>query len=331
LDWFFLILIFLSVALTIVASYFVVGDLKRRDERLAMRRVEEFRKGVAPAESQESPVLFEKLKEFDLGEFARPRSAPAPALIPALLRRDWLRPLRDALVRSGLKLRVNQVLTVSAALALLLGALGLWWQGLLLGLPGFFAGAAAPLVYVGSRARARRDRFVAQLGGAFELMARVIRSGQSVPQAFRAVADSCEEPIAGAFARCCEQQNLGLPPETAFQELAEHSGVLEMRIFVMAMVIQRQFGGNLSDVLERLALLIRERRRVRQQIRTLTAEGRMQAAVLLVLPFFMFMVMRFLNRPYADELLQQPWLLAAMVVVMGIGALWIRKIVNFEF
>ena len=99
----------------------------------------------------------------------------------------------------------------------------------------------------------------------------------------------------------------------------------------MAMLIQRQTGGNLSEVLERLATLVRERVRMRSRIRALTAEGRLQAAVLLVLPFVMFLVMRVVNRRYADVLLEHPSLIAGMVAMMGLGALWIRKIVNFDF
>src|SRR5437868_15342558 len=103
-----------------------------------------------------------------------------------------------------------------------------------------------------------------------------------------------------------------------------------MRIFVMAMMIQRQVGGNLSEVLDRLAGLVRERSPLRGQIRTLTAEARMQAAILLVLPFFLYLAMRTVNRAYADELLQHQGLLAATAATMTLGTLWIRKIVNFE-
>jgi tight adherence protein B len=170
-----------------------------------------------------------------------------------------------------------------------------------------------------------------QLSSAFDLMARVLRSGHSVPQAFQAVADTFEPPISGEFAQCQEQQNLGLLPEVTYRELARRTGVLEIKIFIMAMMIQRQSGGNLSEVLERLAALVRERVRLRSHVRTLTAEGRMQAVVLLVLPPVMFFVMRFINRPYADVLLDHTGLLAAMMASMASGALWIRKIIQFDF
>jgi tight adherence protein B len=170
-----------------------------------------------------------------------------------------------------------------------------------------------------------------QLPAAFDLMARVLRSGHSVPQAFQAVADTFEPPIAGEFAYCQEQQNLGLLPEVTYRELTRRTGVLELKIFVMAMMIQRQTGGNLSEVLERLAALVRERVRLRNHVRALTAEGRLQAVVLLVLPPIMYLVMRFINRPYADVLLDHTGLLAGMAVSMIVGALWIRKIIQFDF
>ncbi len=103
-----------------------------------------------------------------------------------------------------------------------------------------------------------------------------------------------------------------------------------MRIFVMALLIQRQVGGNLSDVLERLAMLVRARLRLRDQVRTLTAEGRLQGLTLLVLPFLMFGALFLVNRTYALSLFEHVPLLVATGVAMLIGVLWIRKIVNFE-
>jgi tight adherence protein B len=330
-DQVFLLLIFLAVALGVMAGYFVVVDLVRRDERLASRRVQSLREGET--RGADEPPLFKDVCEIDPGKFDHSR--PAPRAIDwvkagAAPLRDWLGSLRRSLERSALKVRFSQVLTASAALAVVLGAAAWWAQGPLLALLATCGGAAGPFAFVEMKARSRRERFLAQLSGALELMACVIRSRQSVPQAFQAVADSFEEPIAGAFARCREQQNMGLPPEAAFQDLAEQSGVLEMRIFAMAMLVQRQAGGNLSELLERLAGLVRERRRIRQTIRTLTAEGRLQAAVLLVLPFVMFAAMRFVNRDYADELLRHTRLLFATAALMGIGAWWIQRIVRID-
>ena len=217
-----------------------------------------------------------------------------------------------------------------AILGFVLGGVGTWFGGLLVGLGAAGVGTAAPLSYVNWRRRQRQQKYLQQLPSAFELMARVIRAGQSVPQALQAVADAFEDPLAGEFANCQKQQNLGLRPEVCLPELAERSGIVEMRIFAMAMLIQRQTGGNLSEVLERLAGMVRAGMRLRQHVRTLTAEGRLQGWTLVVLPFVVFAAMMVINRPYAEVLFEHVSLLVTMGASMTLGILWIRSIVNFD-
>src|SRR5262249_48736596 len=184
--------------------------------------------------------------------------------------------LRAVLEQANLKLTLQQLLLISCILGFVLGVAGLAVFGPLGGMLAAAAGTIAPLVFVHTRWKARREKLLSQLPNAFDLMARVIRAGQSVPQALQAVADAFEQPIAGEFANCQKQQGLGLRPEVTYQQMAQRTGILEMRIFVMAMLIQRQSGGNLSEVLERLSNLVRARIRLRRQVRTLTAEGRLQ-------------------------------------------------------
>ena len=135
----------------------------------------------------------------------------------------------------------------------MLGVVGAWLSHPLGFLAGVAIGAGLPFVYVTWKSNSRRKKFLNQLPSAFELMARVIRSGQSVPQSFQAVAEAFDDPLRSEFGNCRHQQNLGLRPEVVFQDMAQRSGILELRIFAMAMLIQRQTGGNLSGVLERLA------------------------------------------------------------------------------
>ncbi len=169
-----------------------------------------------------------------------------------------------------------------------------------------------------------------QLPNAFALMARVIRAGHSVPQAMQAVAEAFENPLAAEFSRCQQQQSLGIRPEVTFQDMAQRTGILEVRVFVTAMLIQRQAGGNLSEMLDRLSALIRDRLRIRKQVRTLTAEGRLQGLTLFVLPFLVFGALMVINRKYAMVLLEHPSLLLATGAVMGVGVLWIRRIINID-
>jgi tight adherence protein B len=192
-------------------------------------------------------------------------------------------------------------------------------------------GAALPLCYVQRVRRARTAKLLGQLPAAFELMSRVVRAGQTISQALRAVSDEFPPPLAAEFASCYEQQNLGLSLESALRDLARRTGLLEIKIFVLALLVQQQTGGNLAELLDKLSGIIRERFQMHGQIKTLTAEGRAQAAVLLVLPVVMFGLILFLNPDYASILLARPALIAGCLVSEGLGALWIRQIVNFDF
>jgi tight adherence protein B len=166
---------------------------------------------------------------------------------------------------------------------------------------------------------------------AFDLMARVVRAGQTMAQAQQAIADEFESPIAAEFSLCFEQQNLGLAPEIALRDLARRAGLLEMKIFVTALLVQQQAGGNLSELLEKLAGVVRERFVTRGKILSLTAEGRLQGIVLLCLPTGLFLIMLMMNREFAVVLLNYPKLLMGVLVCQVVGALWIRKIVNFDY
>src|SRR5690606_34378408 len=126
-------------------------------------------------------------------------------------------------------------------------------------------------------------------------------------------------------------QNLGLPPETALRDLARRTGLMEVNIFVVAVLVQRQVGGNMAEMLEKLAAVVRERYRIRGAIRTLTAEGRMQAVLLMALPIAIFLAMLLLYREYAIVLLDHPMVVLGVLVSMALGGLWIRKIINFDF
>ncbi len=317
-------LIFATVTAALAAcGYILAGVFGRDASRVRERVASEFGRGPVTQRS----ALFKNLDELDLV----PAEPSAAAETPGPRTRVGLRGrLETMIAQAGLAITPGRLLTIAAALGLGLGVAGAWFRGPLLGVTGAAAGSAAPLVFVHARRRARLEKLLRQLAPAFELMARVLRAGHSVPQSLQAVADAFEDPIAAEFAHCLKKQNLGLPPEETFNDMAERSGVLELRIFVMAMVIQRQAGGNLADVLERLATLIRERLKLRGRVRALTAEGRLQGVTLLILPFVLFAAMLFLNRRYAEVLLDQPGLLTIMGISMAVGVVWIRRIINFE-
>jgi tight adherence protein B len=158
-----------------------------------------------------------------------------------------------------------------------------------------------------------------------------MRAGQTMSQSLQAVADEFKAPIGGEFAFAFEQQNLGMPPEDALRDLGRRTGLMEIKIFVLALVVQRQTGGNLAELLDKLSRLVRERFRIRGLIKTLTAEGRFQGAILLGLPAVMFLILLALNPSYALTLFERPRLVVGTIISELLGALWIRQIVNFDF
>jgi tight adherence protein B len=234
--------------------------------------------------------------------------------------------------RSGLRVAPGQLLIGAGAAGLFLGlAVALWQGNVLIGLGAGVAAFAAPLLYVRRRAKGRDDRLLAQLPDILDLMARFLRSGNSLTQALKEVAREFPDPARLLFERCVGQQELGLAADASLRELAAAAGLTEYRIIVLAILVQQQTGGSLADVCDRLAGVVRERFRVCGMIRALTAEGRMQANILMALPAGLFLIMLVIKPEYAYAMLDQPKLLAGIAVSQTIGILWIRKIINVPF
>jgi tight adherence protein B len=314
------LLTFLAGVLAVVGIYSILSDLFLRDRSRVSKRVDEQLRARQRERAKKS-LLFK-----DLVPLAGEAAADVEAR-PSLRQRFEI-----LLEQSGLNLTPRRLLLFMAGLGLAAGLVAnLIRPNVPLAAVAALAAAGVPLLYVHLKRKARLEKMMAQLPDAFDLMARVIRAGQTMAQALQAVADEFEPPVALEFAYCYEQQNLGLPPEVALRDLARRTGLLEVRIFVVALLVQQQTGGNLAELLERLATVIRERFRIRGKVRVLTAEGRYQALVLLALPVALFLILMVVNRNYAQVLLEHPGLLAGMFFFEVVGALWIRKIVNFDF
>jgi tight adherence protein B len=246
------------------------------------------------------------------------------------------RSLRERFVgmveESGLAMKPGQLATLSLMIGLLVGLVG----GFLLGRWEFAlglapVGAALPIAWVFVVRNNRSNKLRSQLPDAFDLMSRTMRAGQTISQALQSVAEEFSAPISAEFGYCYDQQNLGLSPEAAMRDLARRTGLLELKIFVLAVMVHRTTGGNLADLLEKIASVIRERARIQGAIKALTAEGRLQGAILMCLPPAMLVMLLFVNRPYMMTIFEYPWLLIGMFISIGIGGLWINRIVSFDF
>ena len=234
--------------------------------------------------------------------------------------------------RSGLEITPGWLLQIVALCAIGFGAAaGYAKQSVLLAVGGAVVGAILPLLYVCHRAKKRDEKLLAQLPEILDMAARFLKSGHSLGQALGAVTEELKGPARELFARYVSQRDLGLPLEVTLRELADRAGLTEYRIMTMAILVQQQTGGNLAEVCERLAAVVRERFRVQGMIRALTAEGRLQAAILIGLCPVIVVVMTVIKPSYAEAMMSQPKLLAGILVSQLIGILWIRKIVNIKF
>jgi tight adherence protein B len=308
---------FVGAVLAVVGVFSVISDLILRDKaRIKARFDQEF--GDERQRQARKSELFKDLKLFH-DETSRH--------VPVI----WKR-FVTAVEHSGLRTTPFRIVQISLT-ALIIGALvgttitGLW----LVGIAFAAAGAVAPFIYVYTARAARMQAICAQLPETFDLMARAIKAGQTVAGAMQLAAEQLKPPISSELAACCEQQNLGLPYDVALQELARRTGVMELQMFVVALLVNRNTGGNLAEILKNLSDVIRKRTRLRGKIKAATSEGRLQALVLSVMPLAALLGLVFINRPYAQILLDRPDLLCTVLAAEALGSLWIRRIVNFEY
>src|SRR5438132_3140772 len=216
-----------------------------------------------------------------------------------------------------------------------LGATGSW----LARVPWFFAPLAGlvmffiPFLWLLNKRRVRLKTFASQLPDALELVARALRAGHSLAAGLHVVAEEMPSPIADEFGRVYEEQNLGIPLEDSMRAICDRVPNLDLRFFVTSVAIQRQTGGDLAEILDKIGYVIRERYRILGQVKALTAEGRLSGLVLIALPFVLFFVMLHIKPDYVQMLWTDP--LGIKMSVFGliaqiVGAIVIKKIVDIK-
>jgi tight adherence protein B len=190
-----------------------------------------------------------------------------------------------------------------------------------------------PVGWLLMRRKRRLKKFASQLPEALELVARALRAGHSLAAGFRLVSSESSDPIGSEFGRVFEEQNLGIPFEEALEGLTERVPNLDLKFFVTAVVLQRQTGGDLAEILDKIGSLIRERFKIWGQVQALTGEGRLSGIVLLALPPLLFVTVYRMNPDYlmvlfTDDLGKK--MLVGGILMQLLGALVIRKIVNIR-
>jgi tight adherence protein B len=303
--------VFLGTILLIIAGYVLIN-------RRQLVAADAFRARMAPtpAIGVTSSILKEE-KASDIGTLNR-----------MLAGRDLTATIAAQIYKAGSKLSVGEFVLLS-----------LLWTGI-----GFFIGRrvgilAAPFMALAfgylpflnlkRKAAARLKLFQAQLPESIDMLVNAMKSGYSIQAAIKFVGDEMPQPLGPEFARVYDEQRLGMELRNALLLLQERVDTLDCKMFVTALLLQRETGGNLAEVLTNLATLMRERVGLRGQIDTLTAEPRMSAIVLAMLPIALFIIVTMANRQYMSPLWTAPMgklLLLYAIVSIILGYIVLRKI-----
>ncbi len=195
------------------------------------------------------------------------------------------------------------------------------------------AGLCAPYLYLKHRLNARLQAFNSGLPDAIDMMARALRAGHSLSSAIEVLSEQAGEAVAVEFAAVFRQQNFGLPLRDALLQMAERVPSKDLRFMVTAMLVQKETGGNLTEILDRTTHVIRERLRIEGEVRVHTAQGRLTGWILSLLPVVMLFLLNLINPGYSRVLLHDPVgqkLLYAGAVLIVIGSFIISRIVDIQ-
>jgi tight adherence protein B len=235
---------------------------------------------------------------------------------------------------AGVSLRSGEFVVISVVSALVFGVLGaaILHNAFLALIVAAFGGAFPTILLRGALSK-RADRLREQLPDVLTIMAASLRAGHSFLQSLDTVAKEIAQPAAAEFQRVVAEIRLGRPAENALEALAERVGSADFKWAVLAVNIQREVGGNLAEILDTVADTLRERAMLRRQVKVLTAEGRLSAWVLALLPVAIGLYMAAVNPSYIGLLVTTTigWvMLGTAIVLMVLGILWMRKIVNID-
>ncbi len=236
------------------------------------------------------------------------------------------------LQQAGIEMNVGKLLSLMLLIFIGVCTLGLLSGIHLLWIPVLAAACGAiPLLVIAIKRRNRFSKFEEQFPDAIDLLARAVRAGHAFTTGLELIGTEMPEPVAGEFRRTFDQQNLGMPLREALENLLVRMPVPDMHVFVTALIIQREAGGNLAEILDNLSQVIRERFKLMRQVRVFTAQGRMSLIVLTAMPPIVGLGMFAMNREYilrlfTDALGQK--MLATAVLLQILGYIVIARIIK---
>jgi tight adherence protein B len=319
------ILIALVVFIVVAVGAFVIGSLV--DERNARARLIRDRLATVQKAPERDP-------NEELALLRDEQLSKIPALDTLLRRSERVTAIQDALMQAGMKFRAGNFLL----LCLLSGAVAglaatVWSKNPAIGWAGLVIGAFLPYSFVSYRRQKRFERFEELFPEAIDTLARAVRAGHAFTTALEMISNEVSEPLAGEFRKLFEEQKFGMPVRDALMNLTERVPLVDVKFFVTAVMLQRETGGNLAEILDNLSYVIRERFKIQRQVRVHTAQGRLTMAMLMAMPPVVVAVLFLFSPDFVKPLFNDPIghaLLVGSVALQTIGYFVIRKIIKIQ-
>ena len=314
-----LVLVVVAGGVFFLASIF---DQRSAQARLIKERLANERK--APERAPEDELAL--LRDEQLSEI--------PALDNLLRRSERIADMQKMLAQAGVPLRAGNFLGFSALAGIAATLIAYFlskrvevaWFALLVGF-------VLPYAYVSFKRSKRFEKFEELFPEAIDTLARAVRAGHAFTTALEMITNEVAEPISGEFRQLYEEQKFGMPVRDALMNLTERVPLVDVKFFVTAVMLQRETGGNLAEILDNLSYVIRERFKIQRQVRVYTAQGRLTMALLMGMPPIIVVVMMVLNPAFIHPLFADPighTLLVAGIALQTVGYFVIRKIIRIQ-
>jgi tight adherence protein B len=312
--------VFVLVTSAVMAAYF---GLQKLPDWLAARRLDRRLREVSrpSGDLPDTPSFITEVKK-----------GPLPAIDKALGGANSS--LATLIEQSGVRTTPSAIMLSMVLSALISGLVCMFF----IKVPIFWIvsaviGSFIPYAWLRHKRAARMKRFEEQFPEALDLLSRAIRAGHAFQTAMGMVAEELPQPVGIEFKKAFEQQNFGLPLRDVLDQMAERVPILDVKFFVTAVTIQRETGGNLAEILDNLAHVVRERFKILRQVREHTAHGRFTGYVLLALPAALAIALSFINPEHMKLLFQERMgqtMIVGAIVMQAIGYMWIKKVIKIE-
>ena len=314
-------LIFVVVAGVVFGALWLMNQ-RSAQARLIKERLLNERKGPERAPEDELALL----RDEQLSEI--------PAIDSLLRRSARVSDLQKTLAQGGLEIRAGNFLGICGLLAVAATAIAYFLSHRVeVAAFAFLVGAVLPYFYASLRRNKRFEKFEELFPEAIDTLARAVRAGHAFTTALEMITSEVAEPVAGEFRQLFEEQKFGMPVRDALMNLTERMPLVDVKFFVTAVMLQRETGGNLAEILDNLSYVIRERFKIQRQVRVYTAQGRLTMALLMGMPPIIVVVMLLINPGFIQPLFADPIghaLLVAGIALQTVGYFVIRKIIRIR-